>query len=121
MMKTKLIITIALMTLAAVTAACNRGNEKQGAGELTNARATFLRSCAVCHGADGQGKPLGGLRAPSLKREEAMNYSDEQLFDRIYRGTGNMPSFKNSLKEEEIKGLVRYVREELQGRQKPSS
>src|SRR3712207_2365124 len=115
MIKAKLVITFALTALLA--ASCGKNNERYN---NTEARATFTRSCAVCHGADGGGKPLGAVRAPSLKREEAMNLTDEQMFDRIYNGTGNMPSFKNSLTEEQVKALVRFIREEIQGRGKPS-
>jgi mono/diheme cytochrome c family protein len=80
------------------------------------ARDTFTRSCAVCHGNNGEGRPLGGPRAPSLKREEALNYTDDQLFEKIYKGSGNMPSFKNSLTEEQVKALVRFIRKDVQGR-----
>jgi mono/diheme cytochrome c family protein len=116
MIKTKLLITITVISVA--VAACGRGERKKS---NTEARDTFTRSCSVCHGADGGGKPLGAVRAPSLKREEAMNLTDDQLFDKIYRGTGNMPSFKHSLTEEQVKDLVRFIREEIQGRQKPAS
>lgn len=40
-------------------------------------------------------------------------YTDDQLFDRIYSGTGNMPPFKNSLTEEQINLLLRFIREEI--------
>lgn len=115
MIKTGLIITTTFIFMAA--AACGRGTaSKEGTAA---ARDTFTRSCAACHGADGEGRPLGSTSTPSLRREEAVNYTDDQLFEKIYRGTSNMPSFKSSLTEEQIKGLVRFIREDVQGR-KPS-
>lgn len=79
-------------------------------------RNTYLRSCAACHGMDGQGQSVGSMRVPSLKRDEAMNQTDQQLFDSISKGSGNMPSFKSSLREEQIRRLVHFIREEIQGR-----
>lgn len=116
MIKTKLIIVFTLTFTAA--AACGKASSSMEGNAA--ARDTFTRSCAACHVENGEGRPSERLRAPSLKRQEALNYTDDQLFERIYGGTGNMPSFKNSLTEEQIKSLVRFIREEIQGR-KPSS
>lgn len=118
MIKTRLIIAYTFFFTMA--AACGGSDSSSRKDERAAARDTFTRSCAACHGQDGAGRPLGSITTPSLKREEAMNYTDDQLFDKIHRGTNNMPSFKNSLSEEQIKGLVRLIREEIQGR-KPSS
>jgi mono/diheme cytochrome c family protein len=116
MIKTGLRIAFTLIFMTAL--ACGKSTTSKEGNAA--ARDTFTRKCAACHGQDGEGRPLGGLQVPSLKREEALNYTDDQLFERIYRGTSNMPSFKNTLTEEQIKGLVRLIREEIQGR-KPSS
>lgn len=117
MIKTKLLIisTLALVALSA----CGKGSSSKGDGEGA-ARDLFAARCAMCHGKDGEGEPLGGMRAPSLKRQEALSYTDDQLFERIYGGTSNMPPFKNSLTQGQIKSLVRFIREEIQGR-KPSA
>ncbi|MCA1557886.1 MAG: cytochrome c [Acidobacteria bacterium] len=115
MMKTKLIITVAL--IFAFVAACGKGDKKDGKIAASD---TYMRSCAACHGMDGEGRPIGSLSTPSFKREDALNYSDEQLFEKIYQGSSNMPAFKNRLTEEQIKSLVRFIREEIQGH-KPKS
>ena len=94
-------------------AACGKGAQKES---NAGARDTFMRSCAGCHGMDGEGKPIGALSTPSLKREEATNYSDDQLYEKISKGSSNMPAFKQTLKEEQMKALVRFIREEIQGR-----
>jgi mono/diheme cytochrome c family protein len=117
MIKIKL-ITIPTLALVAL-AACGKGSSSSKEGNAA-ARDIFAARCVMCHGVDGEGKPLGGMRAPSLKRQEALSYTDDQLSERIYSGTSNMPSFKNSLTEEQIKSLVRLIREEIQGR-KPST
>jgi cytochrome c553 len=50
MIKLKLIITIALAPVA--LAACGKGAARRSNAE---ARDTFMRSCAVCHGMTGDG------------------------------------------------------------------
>lgn len=114
-MITKLLVAAILIFALLLMIACSKSSPEKRSN-IADARDTFLRSCAVCHDTNGEGKPLGGVRAPSLKREEAMTQTDQQLFDLIHKGNGNMPSFKNSLTEEQIKSLVRYIREEIQGR-----
>jgi mono/diheme cytochrome c family protein len=111
MMITKLLVWVGLAFLVVWGAACGKDST---AGRKRAERDLFLRNCATCHGMDGEGKALGSLRAPSLKREDALRQTDEQLFQWIYKGSSNMPSFKLSLTEEEIKVLVRFIREEIQ-------
>jgi mono/diheme cytochrome c family protein len=111
MMITKLPVTTALILLAVLAATCGKDS---AAGRKSAERDLYLRHCATCHAVDGEGKAMGGLRVPSLKREDALRQTDEQLFQSIYKGSSNMPSFKNSLTEEEIKALVRFIREEIQ-------
>ncbi len=60
--------------------------------------ATFRTKCAMCHGRDGSGSQVG----------KSMNVPD--LRSPISDGKGGMPSFKNSLSEDQIHGLVTYIR-----------
>ncbi|HEX8747089.1 MAG TPA: cytochrome c [Pyrinomonadaceae bacterium] len=117
MIKTKLVI-IYTLTLVALSA-CGKGSSSTKDGNAA-ARDIFAARCAMCHGEDGEGNPPGGMRAPGLKRQQVLSYTDEQLFERISNGTRNMPPFKNSLTEAQIKSLVRFIREEIQGH-KPST
>ena len=77
-------------------------------------RALYEQHCAACHGPNGDGNPLGGARAPSLRSEHARGQTDEALFNWVKRGGSNMPSFKQALTDEQIRELVRYLREEIQ-------
>ncbi len=76
----------------------------------------FRRHCAACHGPDGTGGQVGALNVPSLRERPAADYTDQQLFEQIYKGRGGMPPFSYTLTDEEIRLLARFVREEIQGR-----
>ena len=75
------------------------------------AAAAFKTNCVVCHGADGTGTPTGKtLKAPDLHSDAVQQMTNAQLVDIISNGKNNMPPFKNSLSEDQIKGLVAYVK-----------
>ena|SRR5271168_1226849 len=73
--------------------------------------ATFRTKCAVCHGPDGRGSAVGSrMNVPDLRSPEVQKLPDDQLAQTISDGKGGMPSFKNSLTERQIHGLVTYTR-----------
>jgi cytochrome c553 len=73
--------------------------------------ATFRTKCAVCHGPDGRGSAVGrSMTVPDLRSPEVQKQPDDQLAQLISDGKGAMPSFKNSLSEGQIHGLVTYIR-----------
>jgi len=73
--------------------------------------ATFRTKCAMCHGADGRGSAVGNsMNVPDLRSPVVQKLPDAQLAQIISDGKGAMPSFKNSLSEGQIEGLVIYIR-----------
>ncbi len=73
--------------------------------------ATFRTKCAMCHGSDGSGSAVGkSMNVPDLRSPAVQKLSDAQLAQIISDGKGGMPSFKNSLSEDQIHGLVTYIR-----------
>jgi cytochrome c553 len=73
--------------------------------------ATFRTKCAMCHGQDGGGSEVGkSMNVPDLRSPVVQKLPDAQLAQIISDGKGGMPSFKNSLSEDQIHGLVTYVR-----------
>ncbi|HEX4786754.1 MAG TPA: cytochrome c [Candidatus Sulfotelmatobacter sp.] len=72
-----------------------------------DAASTYKAKCAMCHGADGKGGKMGtrDFASPEVKAE-----SDAQLTDIISKGKGKMPSYAGKLKDDDIKGLVAYIR-----------
>ena len=77
-----------------------------------NASETLYKSkCAACHGADGSGSAMGKkLGAHDFTTAEGQKMSDTELSDTITNGKNKMPAYGKSLKAEDIKGLVAYIR-----------
>jgi cytochrome c6 len=73
--------------------------------------ATFRTKCAMCHGQDGSGSEVGkSMNVPDLRSPTVQKVPDVELAHVISNGKGGMPSFKNSLSEGQIHGLVTYIR-----------
>jgi mono/diheme cytochrome c family protein len=77
-----------------------------------DAASLYKAKCSACHGADGKAStPMGkkmGLR--DLASAEVQKVSDDELATIIADGKNKMPSYKKSLKPEQIKELVAFVR-----------
>ncbi len=72
---------------------------------------TFHTKCAVCHGEDGGGSPVGKtLNVPDLRSPAVQKQADAALAQIISDGKGGMPSFKDSLSADQIHGLVTHIR-----------
>ena len=72
--------------------------------------ATFKSKCASCHGADGTGSAMGKkMGVHDFASADVQKMSDAELSDIITHGKNKMPKYP-SLKPEEVKGLVAYIR-----------
>lgn len=75
-----------------------------------DASALFKSKCAGCHAADGTGSAMGKkMGAHDFTSADVQKMSDAELTDTITNGKNKMPKYA-SLKPEEIKGLVAYIR-----------
>jgi len=75
-----------------------------------DASALFKSKCAGCHGADGTGSAMGKkMGAHDFTSADVQKMSDAELSDTITNGKNKMPKY-GSLKPEEVKGLVAYIR-----------
>jgi mono/diheme cytochrome c family protein len=73
--------------------------------------ATFRTKCAMCHGQDAGGSEVGkSMNVPDLRLQAVQKLPDPELAQVISNGKGGMPAFKNSLSEDQIHGLVTYMR-----------
>lgn len=74
--------------------------------------ATYKQKCAACHGPDGKGDTPAGksTKVRSFADTEVAKQSDEELAGVVEKGKNKMPAYGKSLKPEEIKGLVAYIR-----------
>lgn len=100
------------MLLRSVVAAAAAVVLAQAAAARPAAEALYKTKCAVCHGADGKGETAIGKanKMQDLSSAEVRKRSDEDLAEVISKGKGKMPAYAKSLKPDEIKGLVAYIR-----------
>ena len=97
-------IVFAVVTALAVVLALPVSARAQSASDLYKAK------CAACHGADGTGSPMGKkMGAHDFTTADVQKMSDAELTDTITNGKNKMPKY-GSLKPEDIKGLVAFIR-----------
>lgn len=83
---------------------------------LAAGRAAYTGSCAVCHGAKGDGRGAFGRTtfpdATDFTAEEAKSKTDAQLFWIVKNGLGftAMPAFGGQYKDADLWAMVAYIR-----------
>jgi len=105
-MKKLIIVSVALLIAGAVSV------------RAADAKENWEKNCAKCHGPDGKGKTKMGEKFgikdyTEAKVQDAMK--DEEMVKAIKEGVkeGDKPKMKafgDTLSDEEIKALVKYVR-----------
>lgn len=69
------------------------------------------RQCAGCHGDDGRGRPIPGLRRPPPYDAARLRQADDlRLFDVLTHGSGTMGSFAQRLSAADRWAVIAYVR-----------
>jgi mono/diheme cytochrome c family protein len=79
-----------------------------------DAPALYKSKCSACHAPDGTGNvPMGKtLGVTDLTSADVQKQTDAQLTDSITNGKGKkMPAYKGKLTDDQIKGLVGYLRD----------
>jgi mono/diheme cytochrome c family protein len=79
-----------------------------------DAAALYKSKCSACHAPDGTGNvPTGkALGVTDLTSADVQKQTDAQLTDSIANGKGKkMPAYKGKVTDDQIKGLVGYIRE----------
>lgn len=135
----KLLLTIAAFTIFVVSCAKtestantaeNRPSKTSNAAEESNSNKVteiaasgevlYADSCTKCHKVDGTGGVVDidgkKLKVKNLISKNAKKDSDEEFIEHISEGfpEDGMPPFKDKLSADEIKLVVKYIREELQ-------
>ena len=74
--------------------------------------ATYKQKCATCHGPDGKGETPAGkaMKVRSFASPETAKETDQELAEIIAKGQGKMPKYGATLKPNEIKAMVAYIR-----------
>ena len=72
----------------------------------------YKTKCATCHGADGKGGTAVGKanKIRDLSSADVQQQSDADLTTVITAGKGKMPAYGKSLKPDQVKDLVAYIR-----------
>ena len=100
----KVITEICALTVAFMLCAPVKADEKSAA--------LYKQKCTACHGVDGKGETATGkaMKVRSFADPEVAKMSDDELAGTIEKGKGKMPAYGKSLKPDEIKAMVTYVR-----------
>ncbi len=78
------------------------------AAQLQLGEQVYAQTCAVCHGADGQGHALPA--APALDdSEHAWHHPDAQIQQLILLGGPTMPALGDQLSPKEVVAVIRYI------------
>jgi mono/diheme cytochrome c family protein len=118
----KPLLLLPAVVLLAIGAASNpapepqEGAAKKPANSMARAKEIYNFDCAICHGANGNGKT-------DLAKDMNLNLSDftdpktfegksdDQLFDLIRKGKDKMPAEDAArAKPDEVKAIVQYIR-----------
>ena len=97
------VVTAVVVAIAMLSAPAK--SEDKGA-------ALYKQKCAACHGPDGKGDTPAGksTRVRSFGDPDVGKQSDDELAGVIEKGKNKMPAYGKSLKPDEIKALVAYIR-----------
>ena len=101
---------------ASVSLAACGGQSGASTDGASAAESLYKGQCASCHGARGETREIGGRLIPGLNSGRAATYTDERLAQWIREGGVGMPPFRNQLTDEQIRELVRFIRQDLQGK-----
>lgn len=74
-----------------------------------DAAALYKTKCQACHGPDGNGTKVGKTMGAKPFSTVA-DRPDKDLIEITTNGKEKMPAYKGKLTEEQIKGLVAYVK-----------
>jgi len=74
--------------------------------------ALYKQKCVMCHGADGKGETPAGkaMKARDFHSPDVAKETDAELAEIVKKGKGKMPAYGSKLSDEEIKGVIEYIR-----------
>jgi cytochrome c6 len=100
------VVTLTLFLAAPILTQSSKGRDSSG-------EALFQEQCIGCHGPDGRaqtdlGKKLG---AADLTSDAIRQQPDAELAKIVKDGKGKMPAFDKKLSDDEIHGVITYIRQ----------
>jgi len=106
------ILSVIVLCPAAVSAQALRKDPKNGQ-QTVSGQELFRQHCASCHFAEATAQKIGpGLKGlySRLKFSDGTKVSDAGLTRWIEVGGENMPGFSETLKPEQVRALISYVK-----------
>lgn len=113
------VFVVLLFALFFAAACLSSASSKKGvviAEDKSYEASLFRQNCAVCHGKEAEGKDMDGKIIPSLRRGDVETKSETEIYNQIYNGGNGMVPFKGQLSENEIQRMVKFVKQDLQGK-----
>ena len=103
------ILFVVTMAITLVMGACSTeiSLPDDADDQLIQGSEVFRSRCAQCHGLDGR----GGVGLSLELIEDRLTHDEQRAV--VVDGRRRMPSFKNSLSDDDITAVVRYTREVL--------
>ena len=72
----------------------------------------YKTKCQGCHGADGKASAIGKkLGARDFQDPDVAKLSETELITITTNGKNKMPAYKGKLTDDQIKDLVKYIKE----------
>jgi cytochrome c6 len=73
----------------------------------------YKSKCSTCHGNDGSGNTSEGTAtaAKDFREPEVVQEADADLEEVIRKGRQKMPAYQGKLSEDQVDGLVKYIRQ----------
>lgn len=119
-MKFLKVVTIFVFTVVVIVS-CTGGKATRKSYVIADSKSyeasLYRQNCAICHGAEANGKEIDGKLIPSLRYGDIENKSEEEIQAQIQHGKLPMPAFEKQLTEDEIKRMVKFIRRDLQGKE----
>lgn len=118
MFKIKLSV-IAFFAFCALLLASCAGSKSKGAAIADSKRyeaSLFRQNCAICHGAEAEGRTLDdGKLVPSLRSGDFKFKSEAEIYRQIAQGGNGMTPFGRLLTERELQMMSEFVYKDLRG------
>jgi mono/diheme cytochrome c family protein len=115
-MKYLKILIVFLFTIFTIFA-CSNNKPAKGvaiAGNKSYEASLFRQNCAICHGAEAEGKQMEERLVPSLRRGDVETKNEQEIYNQIANGGNGMTPFRNQLTETELRKMVNFVKYDLQ-------
>ncbi len=102
-----------------IMAACVAGGAQKNyviADSQSYEASLYRQNCAICHGAEGEGKTLAdGRVVPSLRSGNFKMRTSDAIYKQIADGGNGMLPFRRALTERELKMMTDFVQKDLRG------